>query len=126
MIFVIIILVALMAPLVVGSVFVCVPKWWTQSVVPRLPGRLTKDRPTMSEAAAARWRMVAKVLLSPILFSLALAVWLIRGWFSMGLAAIEGACPYNGSFKWRDNLSQWFDVGMKPLSDLSPEDVVEG
>ena len=122
MIMVFIILAVLVIPLVVGSVFVCVPKWWTQSVVPHLPDWVTRDRPR-SEAAQARIGMVVKILLAPLIFSVAIAFWLIRGWFSIGLAAIEGACPYNGNFRWRDNLSQWFDAGTKPLSDLSPEDI---
>ena len=70
--------------------------------------------------------MAAKILTAPIVFSVALAIWLIRGWFVIGLAAIEGACPYNGAFKWRDALSQWFKSGTKPLGELDPEDILGG
>ena len=122
MIIVIVVLIALIVPLVIGSVFVCVPKWWTRSVEPHMPEWLTKKL-QMSEAAEVRIGWVLLVLLGPPFFALAFAVWLIRGWFVIGLAAIEGVCPYNGGLKWRDVLSVWFDVGKKPLKDLGPEDL---
>ncbi|KKL23613.1 hypothetical protein LCGC14_2423660 [marine sediment metagenome] len=120
---IILVIAALTIPLVIGSVFVCVPKWWTKSVAPRLPDWITRDR-LLSRAANDRWEMGAKILLCPLIFGLALAVWLIRGWFVIGLAVIEGACPYNGSFKWRKCLSDWFGAGKVPLFSLSPEDVL--
>lgn len=124
MIILIVVLAALALPLVVGSVFVCVPKWWTKSVEPHLPGWMTRPAEPFSDATEDRIRMAAKILTWPIVFSLALTVWLIRGWFVIGLATIEGVCPYNGGHGWRDCLSEWFDVGTKPLKDLSPEDVL--
>ncbi len=124
MIIVIVVLTVLIFPLVVGSVFVCVPKWWTQSVKPHMPDWMTREPVPMSKAAVDRWDRIARILLSPIIFSVALVIWLIRGWFVIGLAAIEGACPYNGKFRWRDCLSDWFDAGKKPLKDLSADDVL--
>lgn len=123
MIIVTVVLAALIIPLVIGSVFVCVPKWWKKSVEPHLPDWMTREPTPWSAAAIARADLALKILLSPILFSAALVAWLIRGWFVIGLAVIERACPYNGSFRWRQSLSEWFDVGTKPLADLSAEDV---
>ncbi len=128
MIIFIVVLAVLIIPLVVGSVFVCVPKWWTKSVGPRIPEWLIVDlssrkHPILARADRAMMKL-AKILLAPIVFIVALVVWLIRGWFVIGLAAIEGVCPYNGKFRWRECLSEWFYVGKKPLKDLSPEDVL--
>ena len=124
MIIVIVVLAVLILPLVVGSVFVCVPKWWTQSVVPHMPDWMTRAAKPISAAAVAQWDKAARILLSPLIFTAALAVWLIRGWFVIGLAAIEGVCPYNGGHGWRDCLSKWFNAGRKPLKDLSTKDIM--
>ena len=127
-IIIIVIAAVFILPLAIGSVFVCVPKWWTQSVEPHLPdtpdwmsvepfSKATNDR---LERGAL---IVLKVVFFPAFFTAALVAWMIRGWFVIGLAAIEGACPYNGGFKWRECLSDWFDAGTVPMTDLSPKDV---
>ena len=43
MTYLVVVLAVLIIPLVIGSVFVCAPKWWTQSVEPHLPDWMTEE-----------------------------------------------------------------------------------
>ena len=124
---IIVVAAVLIIPLITGSVFVCVPKWWAQSVEPHLPDWMTRPAEPMSKAACDRFEMAAKILTAPIVFGVALVVWLVRGWFVIGLAAIEGTCPYNGSFKWRKCLSNWFgDLHAKIKQAAADESAKQG
>ena len=123
MIFIILALVAISIPLVVGSLFVCVPKWWTKSVTPRIPNWATRERP-VSIKTRERIFDVLVILVYPFIYGFMLLLWLVRGWFVVGLAVIEGVCPYNGSYRWRESLFEWFDTGNKPIQDVSSYEIV--
>lgn len=78
-------------PFVIGSLFICAPKWWQTTVVPRIPESLRGGTPLVEVLTAERrgpsfWRWLAAPIVLPFtLFAIYVS--------AVGVL-IERGCPY--------------------------------
>jgi len=79
---------------IIGSFAICVPKWWEQAIVPRIP----KSPISFPELDGTAWHIMPfrLILVLVILPFFLIVSFLIKYWHSTA-ALIERKCPYTTS-----------------------------
>ena len=88
-----IILAVATVPLILSSMFICVPKWWRAEASGRLPV-FELPEACYNERFWKVIRIGVLILAAPLLIPLAIIGWLVVGLFQSAAAVIEMACPY--------------------------------
>ena len=106
---------ALLVP-VAGSVFLCVPKWYTKVVSPHVPAS-----PISIDWHKPRWYLApARWLYMPFVFLVVAVVWLVGVYWHSVMSFIERKCPYTsaGANKHQNNEHMFKGDFQSAFADL--------